>query len=79
MNYLIFAVAISNLNTMDNCISAWYVDKGMDEDIKKSVLALASGFRTMNQIKAVLLDYPELEKSGLRIEKSDGNIKYRGV
>ncbi len=53
---MISADAISDLRTDENCISTWYVGEKGAEDIKKGVLALASGFRSLEEIRIVFLD-----------------------
>ena len=46
-----------------------------DTQIKQAVLALASGFRWVDEIKIVFLDDEEIKQAGLNIEATIGNTK----
>ncbi len=72
---MISADAISDLRTDENCISTWYVGEKGAEDIKKGVLALASGFRSLEEIRIVFLDDRKLCEAGLDIKETDGYTK----
>ena len=74
---MISADAISDLRTTDNCISTWYVGEKSEEDIKKGVLALTSGFRSLEDIKIVFLDDQKLIAAGLTIYETDGDTKIK--
>ena len=74
---LISADAISDLRTEDNCISTWYVGDKSTEEIKKGVLALTSGFKSLEEIKIVFLDDAILRSAGLTICETDGDTKIK--
>lgn len=74
---MISADAISDLRTTDNCISTWYVGEKSEEEIKKGVLALTSGFRSLEDIKIAFLDDEKLTDAGLTIHETDGNTKIK--
>ena len=74
---MISADALSDLRTTNNCISTWYVGEKKDIDIKNGVLALASGFRSLEDIKVVFIDDKKLNDAGLEIQESDGNTKIK--
>lgn len=74
---MISADAISDLRTTDNCISTWYVGEKSEEEIKKGVLALTSGFRSLEDIKIAFLDDEKLTDAGLTIHETDGDTKIK--
>ena len=74
---MISADAISDLRTTDNCISTWYVGGKSEDEIKKGVLALTSGFRSLEDIKIVFLDDEKIASAGLSIYETDGDTKIK--
>lgn len=75
-NSLISADAISDLKTTDNSISTWYVNNCSEDDIRKGILALASGFRSLDMIKVAFLDYERIS-AGFSVENTDGETKIK--
>lgn len=71
----ISADAISDLRTTDNCISTWLAENNDEECIKKCVMALVSGFRTLDSMKVVLIDLDKIKNNGLCIKETEGNTK----
>mgnify|MGYP000236565745 FL=1 len=69
------AETFSDLCADENAISTWYVGNKTDTEIKQAVLALASGFRSLDEIKIVFLDDEEIKRAGLNIEATIGNTK----
>lgn len=74
---MISADAISDLRTTDNCISTWYVGRKSEEEIKKGVIALTSGFKSLEDIKIAFLDDEKLKSAGLEIHETDGDTKIK--
>lgn len=72
-NSMISADAISDLRTTENCISTWYVEDS--SDVKTAIQALSSGFRALDSIKIVVLDYNELLRAGFVVDETDGETK----
>lgn len=72
---MISADAISDLRTDENCISTWYVGEKGEEDVQKGVLALASGFRSLEEIRIAFLSDKKICDAGLDIEETDGYTK----
>lgn len=72
---MISADAISDLRTDENCISTWYVGEKGEEDVQKGVLALASGFRSLEEIRIAFLSDKKICEAGLDIEETDGYTK----
>ena len=66
----ISADSISELTTDDNCLSTWYIDTLDSIDTDKAVLALTSGFRSLDSIMLVALDMENLEQYGLIARQS---------
>ena len=50
------AESLSDLCADENAISTWYIGNKTEEEIQQAVLALVSGFRTLDEIKIVFLD-----------------------
>ena len=74
---MISADAISDLRTTCNCISTWYVGNKSEEEIKKAVLALTSGFRSLEDIKIAFLDDVKIKAAGLSVHETDGETKIK--
>ena len=69
------AESLSDLSAEENAISTWYVgDKGENE-IRHAVLALTSGFRSLDEIKVVYLDVNIIRQAGLSIAETTGITK----
>lgn len=71
------AEALSDLCADENAISTWYVGDRTEEEIKRAVLALASGFRALDELKIVFLDDNELKNAGLDVESTPGITKVK--
>lgn len=69
------AESLSDLCADENAISTWYVGDKTETEIKQAVLALASGFRSLDEIKVVFLDDEEIRKAGLSIKSNAGITK----
>jgi len=74
---MISADAIGDLKTTENCISTWYVGDKSDEEIKKAVLALTSGFRSLEDVRIAFLEDSKLKAVGLAIHETDGDTKIK--
>lgn len=73
----ISADAISDLHSTDNCISTWDVNNKNKDDVKKGIQALTSGFRALEDIKIVYLDFDKLITSGFNIIQTNGLTKIK--
>lgn len=71
------AESLGDLCADENAISTWYVGDKTEEEIKRAVLALASGFRSLDELKIVFLDDDELKNEGLNIKATPGITKVR--
>ena len=69
------AESISDLCADENAISTWYIENKTEEEIQQAVLALVSGFRTLDEIKIVFLDDAEIKNAGLNIKANEGITK----
>lgn|GEM_PF-4954217 len=69
------AESLSDLCADENAISTWYIGNKTEEEIQQAVLALVSGFRTLDEIKIVFLDDVEIRNAGLNIEVNEGITK----
>ena len=74
-NSMISADSLSDLGTEKNCISTWLVQNLSESEIKKAIQALSSGFRTLDCIDIVVLDYKQLLKAGFTIEETEGDTR----
>ena len=72
---MISADSLSDLRTTENCISTWLVKDCSVSEIKKAIQALSSGFRTLDSIKIVVLDYEQLLNAGFTIDETEGDTK----
>ena len=59
------AESLSDLCADENAISTWYVGEKTEENIIKAVTALASGFRSLDELSIVLIDDDMIKKAGL--------------
>ena len=73
------AECLSDLNADNNSISTWYVGNKTNEEIITAVAALASGFRSLDDISIVLIDEDELKKEGFSVIPSDGVTRIKGL
>ena len=69
------AESLVDLCADENAISTWYVGDKTEPEIKKAVLALASGFRTLDEVIVVFLKDEEIRNAGLDIEANKGITK----
>lgn len=69
------AESLSDLCAEDNAISTWYVGNKTETEIKQAVLALTSGFRSLDEIKVVFLDDKDIKNAGLSIASNAGVTK----
>ena len=66
------AEALSDLCADENAISTWYVGEKTEENIIKAVTALASGFRSLDELSIVLIDDDMIKSAGLSISETEG-------
>lgn len=71
------AEALSDLCADENAISTWYVGEKTEENIIKAVTALASGFRSLDELNIVLIDDNMIREAGLNISETEGITKIR--
>lgn len=73
------AEALCDLNAEENAISTWYVGDKTEEELKKAVSALTSGFRSLDSIEIVFIKENVLETAGFNIVKNDGDTKIKDL
>ena len=71
------AVSLSDLCADENAISTWYVGEKTEENIIKAVTALASGFRSLDELNIVLIDDNVIKEAGLNISETEGITKIK--
>lgn len=71
------AESLSDLCADENAISTWYVGEKTEENIIKAVTALASGFRSLDELSIVLIDDDMIKKAGLSISETEGFTKIK--
>lgn len=71
----ISADAMSDLKTTDNCISTWFMINNDNIELQKCILALTSGFRSLDTVKVVLLDYDKINELGFEVKENVGNTR----
>lgn len=71
------AESLGDLCAEENAISTWCVGDKTEHEIKQAVLALASGFRALDEIKVVFLDDEEIRNAGLSITSNAGVTKIK--
>lgn len=71
------ADSLSDLCADENAISTWYVGEKTEENIIKAVTALASGFRSLDELNIVLIDDNVIKEAGLNISETEGITKIK--
>lgn len=71
------ADSLSDLCADENAISTWYVGEKTEENIIKAVTALASGFRSLDELNIVLIDDNAIKEAGLNISETEGITKIK--
>lgn len=69
------AESLSDLSAEENAISTWYVGDKSENEIRHAVLALTSGFRSLDEIKVVYLDVNIIRQAGLSVAETTGITK----